>query len=319
MAQSNKKFLEDVFSALRETDAQGLNSNKGQDILGGLSGLKTVGALQRLAGLFKSYDDACYLEVGVFQGLSLLSVALDQPNVSCFGIDDFSILDPEQKNLALVKERMEKLNVENAILINEGFEEAFDHLDDYLQGRKIGVYFYDGAHDYRSQIMGLAFVQAYLHENCVLIVDDANYEFVRQSSVDFLKSFPSYKLAFEAYSPAHPANMDKATLQKHEAGWLNGINILVSDPDNLLPVMLPAVNPDKSLYVNDWLVHRHPLAHQAAEALDRLCDNSLSDGLGKSSGIENKSDAGGKTGTLFYNRNTFSEGLPESRFNAFKN
>ena len=310
MANNNKTFLEDVLTCVREANEQGLFSEKGLDALGGLSGLKTVGALQRLAGLASDQKDACYLEVGVFQGLTLLSVALSQSNASCFGIDDFSILDPDEKNLFLVNDRLEKLNVKNATLINEGFEEAFEHLDDYLKGRKIGVYFYDGAHDYRSQVMGLMLAQPHLHENCVMIIDDANYEFVRQSTVDFLKSFPEFKMVFEGYSPAHPANMDEAALKHHEAGWLNGINILVRDPGGYLPTMLPSVNPDKTLYVNDWLVHRHQLAELAPEALTQLHEKQkIGDGMGKDKGQKAK---------MFSDRNTFSNGLPEQNFNKLR-
>ena len=320
MAKNANNFLESVFACVREADEQGLHSEKELDLLGGLSGLKTVGALQRLTGLFSGQNDACYLEVGVFQGLTLLSVALSQPDVSCFGIDDFSILDPEKKNLSLVNDRLVELKVKNAALINEGFETAFEHLDDYLEGRKIGVYFYDGAHDYRSQVTGLMLVQPFLHENCVLIIDDANYEFVRQSTVDFLKSFTNFKMVFEGYSPAHPANMDEPTRKHHEAGWLNGINILVRDFENLLPNMLPPVNADKTLYVNDWLVHRHQLAELAPEALNvagAFCsddENNLKESKNnltqKCKKLENK------VLKYFKDRNVHSDNLPEGRFNT---
>ncbi len=319
MANNKKTFLESVITCVREADEQGLLSEKGLDSLGGLSGLKTVGVLQRLTGLFSDQNDACYLEVGVFQGLTLLSVALSQPGVSCFGIDDFSILDPDEKNFYLVNDRLEKLNVTNAALINEGFEEAFEHLDDYLKGRKIGVYFYDGAHDYRSQIMGLMLVQPLLHENCVLIIDDANYEFVRQSTVDFLKSCPDFKLVFEGYSPAHPANMDEATRKHHEAGWLNGINILARDTGNLLPDMLPPVNPDKTLYVNDWLVHRHRLAELAPEALNvagSICAGDVAEVDARNKLTSLYETEKNRFDTRHADRNLHNQGQPKSRLNS---
>lgn len=265
---STESFLKAVIGCLRQADHSGLVSDKGSAVLGGLSGRATVGALQRLVGLFEGDATACYLEVGVFQGLSLLSVAIEHPGFPCFGVDNFSILDPEGKNLGIVRERTAKLAATNATLVNQDFELALEQLSSHIGGRKLAVYFIDGAHDYRSQLVGLLLAKPHLHERAVIVVDDANYPDVRQSTRDFLLSHPEFKMVFEAYSPGHPANLDPETRARFEAGWLNGVNVLVRDPSNLLPVMLPPVTDSKHLYVNEWLVHRHPLAELAPEALE---------------------------------------------------
>jgi hypothetical protein len=61
-----------------------------------------VALLQRLAAARAGEASVCYAEVGVFQGLTMLSVALAAPGLACIGIDDFSILDPKGENLAVV-------------------------------------------------------------------------------------------------------------------------------------------------------------------------------------------------------------------------
>ncbi len=321
MAGESTDFLKKVFNCVHETEKAELLSDRGIDVLGGLSGSKTVGVLQRLTGLFADDGGACYLEIGVFQGLTLLSVAVNFPEFPCFGIDNFSILDPEGENLGIVQDRTAKLGVQNAVLINQDFEAALETLDDHLKGRKIGIYFVDGAHDYRSQLISLLLVQPYLLDNAVILIDDANYMFVRQSTRDFLITHPGYKMAFEAYSPGHPANLDAETLKSHEGGWLNGINILVRDPDVLLPDMLPPVDTDRTLYVNEWLVHRHQLAELAPGALNlaqAIChDDAAKEGQAKKELLEGFEKRRGDFDERYPDRNTYSAGLTGGRFNDF--
>ena len=320
MHQRPAEFLAAVLQCVRDCEESGLLFEDETGILDGLSGLKTIGALQRFCRLFQNDTSACYLEVGVFQGLSLLSVATNFPDLSCFGVDNFSILDPNGQNLEIVNSRIARLEAENVMLVNQDFEDALKLLPDYIQDRKIAVYFVDGAHDYRSQLVSLLLAQNHLHENAIIIVDDANYEFVRQSTKDFLSAFPDFKLLFEAYSPAHPANLPADELQKWEQGWLNGVNILVRDPAGLLPDMVPPVNPDRRLYVNDWLVHRHQFAALAPAALDlaqQVCGGSDNEPVTAKNVLKDQYEGlRDELGSLEKDRNTFSRDLTEGRLNA---
>lgn len=314
-------FLAKVLDCIREADVNGPLSDRGGAILDGLSGSKTVGALQRLTGLFADDPTACYVEIGVFQGLTLFSVAVNFPDFPCFGIDNFSILDPQGKNLGIVKDRKAKLKATNATLINKDFEAALETLDEYLGGRKAGVYFIDGAHDYRSQLIALLLAAPFLHERAVILIDDANYAFVRQSTRDFLVSHPGYKMIFEAYSPDHPANMAPQTLKQWEKGWLNGINILVRDPNGELPEMLPPTAPDHTLYVNDWLVHRHQFAELAPQALSLAQAVCRGDGAAEAMLRAELINCFNKMRDVLDlrrpDRNTYSAGLTEGRYNHF--
>ena len=320
MAISHRNFLEKVFAAVKGSEESGLLSDRRAEGLSGLSGLKTVGALQRLVRLFESDKAACYVEIGVFQGLTLVSTALEAPGLPCFGIDNFATLDPEGKNLSIVRDRMDKFVTTNATLINADFEDALENLDRHLGGRKIGVYFVDGPHDYRSQLVCLLLARNYLHENAVIVIDDANYADVRWSTRDFLLGHPEFKMIFEAYSPGHPANLTDTEKAKQEAGWLNGVNILVRDPDGLLPDMLPTVDGDRTLYFNEWLAHRLRLAELAPEAL-RLADAVCSgDGVAEATARETLVDRHANLKDRFkgrtQDRNMGSAGLSRGRFNA---
>lgn len=314
-------FYRQVIAAIADADQNGLVSDKGGDVLGGLSGRATVGLLQRLVGLVEDRKSLCYLEIGVFQGLSLLSVAIEHPEFTCFGIDNFSILDPKGENLGIVQDRTRRLAATNAHLINRDYEAALEHLTEHIGLRKVAVFFIDGAHDYRSQLMALLLIRPYLSERAVVIVDDANYFDVRQSTRDFLVSHPEFKMVFEAYSPGHPANLDDATREIHEAGWLNGVNVLVLDHENVLPVMLPRVEPlARDLYVNEWLAHRHRYAELVPQALD-LAAAVLSGSDMVAAASARITDAYAKDKPKFDarlpDRNLHCQGLAERRFTAW--
>ncbi len=314
-------FFRQVLAAIAEADRNGLVSDKGSSVLGGLSGRATVGLLQRLVGLVEDRKSLCYLEIGVFQGLSLLSVAIEHPEFACFGIDNFSILDPKGENLGIVQDRTRRLAATNAHLINRDYEAALEHLPEHIGARKVAVFFIDGAHDYRSQLMALLLIRPYLSERAVIIVDDANYFDVRQSTRDFLVSHPEFKMVFEAYSPGHPANLDDSTRETHEAGWLNGVNVLVLDHENVLPVMLPRVEPlARDLYVNEWLAHRHRFAELAPQALDLaaavLNGSDMVGPTDRITGAYAKDKA--KFDARLADRNLHCAGLPARRFTEWE-
>ena len=310
MAEDDTRHLTEILACVRAAETDGPLPHRAEALLGGLSGGKTVGVLQRLVD--RMSGDAVYLEVGVFQGLTLLSVAATHPRVRCLGIDNFSILDPEGKNLGVVRDRIAALGACNAALINEDFEVA---LEGY-EGRSVGVYFVDGAHDYRSQLMGLVLALPHLTDDAAIVIDDANYAFVRQATRDFLIGHPEYKMVFEGYSPAHPANMDPATRSRFENGWLNGVNILVRDPGDHLPVMLPPTEGDRTLHVNDWLVHRHGLAELAPQALALARAVATDDATAEAALRERIRHLYPKLSDRYADRNTYSAGLTEGRFNA---
>jgi hypothetical protein len=315
---TDRDHIERVIETIRDTEDNGLLFDRRADGLSGISGLKTVGLLQRLARLFADEAQACYLEIGVFQGLTLVSTALEAPELPCFGIDNFATLDPDGKNQSIVRERLDRFGAANATLIDADFEDALEGLEAHLGGCKVAVYFVDGPHDYRSQMVCLLAGLRHLHERCVIVIDDANYPDVRWSTRDFLTGNPEFKMVFDAYSPAHPANMTREEKPVFEAGWLNGVNILVRDPDGALPAMMPPIEPEeRTLYLNEWRAHRLRLAELAPEALalaDAVCAD---DGEAAAADLLRKKHADLKERfkDRFADRNTYSAGLAQARFN----
>lgn len=303
--------LRSLIQAIREAEQHGpLFEN---EVLTGFSGKKFFGALQRMARLLVT-PEQCYLEVGVFQGLTLLSVAKVLENGMAYGVDNFAFFDPDHKNLNIVKDRMQKLGITNAVLINEDYEDALENLDQFLKGKKVGLYFVDGPHDYRSQLMCLMLIQPYLAENCAIVIDDCDYQHVRQANRDFLQTFPEFKLVFEAYSPAHPHNLRGPELEEARNGWWNGINILVRDTKNEIVQSFPPTERSRTLFENDHTAHSAQFPAESPEAL-RLLRALKTLQLHKAlvfliQALFSKSKVRGK----FRSMNTFSDGLTKGRY-----
>lgn len=261
-------MINQFINAITESEYKGFLQEPNNKILTGYSGEKVIGCLQRLTSLFSQEKNICYLEVGVYQGLTLLSTALACPKVKCYGVDNFAQFDPKKENYGIVKERQNKLGINNIEIINKDYEDALEQLDKYIGERKIAVYFIDGPHDYRSQLMCLELALPYLHSNAVIIIDDCNYQHVRQANRDFLVTHPEYKLLFESYTKSHPNHMtDDENIQARK-GWWNGINILVKDINNSLTPMFPPTERDRTNFENEHHIHPHFLAKLAPDTLN---------------------------------------------------
>jgi hypothetical protein len=204
--------------------------------LSGFSGRKIIALLQNIACCLDQKNEV-YLEVGVFQGMSLVSVSKVFSGAT-FGIDNFSQFDPDKKNYDLIRNHCKKFELNNLNLLNFDFEVALKNLESHLDGKKIGLYFIDGPHDYRSQLMCLLLARPFLSEDAVIVVDDSNYRDVRQANDDFLSINTSFKLVCERYTTSHPSNMSTEEKVTAIDGWWDGINIMVNDNNYNLPTRM---------------------------------------------------------------------------------
>lgn len=265
-------FLSDMKDAIADAERDGrLLTLEG---VTGLSGDKLVGLLQRSARLAATRATACYLEIGVFQGLTLTSVAAAAPSLPCFGIDNFSQFDSDGRNKGITQERLSRHTKGNGHLINADFEDALLGLREHIHDQRIAVYFIDGPHDYRSQYLCLDFARPYLADDVVILVDDANYEHVRRATADWLKANQDFALLYESYSPSHPNNMNADTKAAAQAGWWDGINVIVRDPGHRFGRIYPPVADERERYFNDHLVHSARHAELAPRLL-QACTSPL--------------------------------------------
>lgn len=301
-------MINKIKNAINSSIADGLLSEE-KGILTGFSGEKMVGTLQRLSKTFLK-PETCYVEVGVFKGLTLLSVAKEIGDIKAYGIDNFAYFDKENKNFNIVKERISKLNLSNVEIINKDYEDALENLQNEIGEKKVGVYFIDGPHDYRSQLMCLALIKPYLAEDAIIIVDDCNYRHVRQANRDFLKTHPEFKLAFQSYTKIHPLNLSENERKNHIKGWWNGVNIIIKDKNNTLETEFPPTFRSRTLYENEHGIHatKHP---EVIPFLLKLT-NALAPVVYRFSKLSKKKDLiKGK----YKEMNTYGDNLPGDTFN----
>ncbi|MDF1572785.1 MAG: class I SAM-dependent methyltransferase [Bacteroidales bacterium] len=262
-----------IYNAIKNASEKPLETH---EILSGYSGEKLLATLMNLSR-YNLDDDKVYLEVGVFQGLSLLSVANSIGNNVAFGIDNFAFFDKDGKNESIVHSRIDKLNLKNVRLINQDYEDALENLGEYIGDKKVGVFFIDGPHDYRSQLMCLLLIKPYLSDDAVIIIDDSNYRHVRQANRDFLQTNNDYKLFFEAYTPSHPDNMSKVELEQAKHGWWNGVNVIVRDGHHQLQQKFPSTFRNRTLYENEHILHtaKYPTLNLKLSKYSRFLGNII--------------------------------------------
>ncbi|MFY7787565.1 MAG: class I SAM-dependent methyltransferase [Thermoflexibacteraceae bacterium] len=289
-------------------------------ILTGFSGKKMLNALQRFSQLYKGNTEVCYLEVGVFQGLTLLSVAASTANeLLCCGIDNFMHHDKDKKNFNIIQDRIQALALTQVQLLNDDYEEILENLSKHIGNKKVAVYFIDGPHDYRSQMMCLLLIKPFLAPNAVIIVDDANYRHVRQANRDFLVAHPAFKLLYETYTYTHPTNMPEDKKGVAREGWWDGVNILVYDTDNVLAPMLPQTHRPRELYENEHLIHPSGVAEVAPfllQSFRALMKLNVFTAV-KTFGVAVKKYYKGKMSERYAEINTYSDNL-STRMNELR-
>lgn len=310
MSLSPYHFANRVRNIIAEAKTQELLSEN--SLLTGYSGKCIIALLQRLCESFTD-QNRCYVEVGVFQGMTLLHAAAHCKSVA-YGIDNFAFFDPEGKNKSLVLSRMEQSGIKNAKLINQDYEDALEQLDQYLEGRKIGVYFIDGPHDYRSQLMCLQLAMPHLASDAVIVVDDCNYRHVRLANSDFLRTHPDFALVYESYTKAHPHNLNRSDFEDAVNGWWNGIHVLIKTP-GIRGSSLPQTTRSRVVYENEHLIQtiRYPLLMiQASRLITNLYKGQWYKFLKRVFWIRKQTKASNHEWVGKYDfMNTYSENLEE--------
>ncbi len=153
--------------------------------------------------------------------------------------------------------------------------------------------------------MCLLLIKPYLADNAVIVVDDSNYRHVRQANRDFLLTNQEFKLTYQTYTAAHPENLKKEARMEAEAGWWNGINVILKDNKGSFKPFYPPTLRNRQLFENDHIIHtvRYPEAVRKYSWLTNI--------LAKLRGGKFREELTGSYKVL----NTFSNDLNEVKFN----
>jgi protein O-GlcNAc transferase len=160
-----------------------------------------------------------YVEVGTYFGASLIG-AMRGNDGDFIAIDRFRFgpLEVRGKHLpaasrAGLEENLRRFGAGRATIL-EG--DSFEVLEGGALGdRRVGVYYYDGAHDYDSQVRGLRAVEPWLAPEALLVIDDHDWDDVGRATRDHLAEEPRARLLFEI--PGH---------ERDHPQWWDGVAVL---------------------------------------------------------------------------------------------
>ncbi len=196
-------------------------SQRFQPIVERVASLTRVHNLQLLNAAVDQLDPGeIYCEVGTYRGATLIGALLDHRDVVAVAIDNFSEFDQSGDGLTILNENLDAFDMRRQVhFFNDDFERVLLDPERPTQlQRPIGVYLYDGAHDYRAQLMGLLLIRPFLAERAIIVIDDANWQTVTQANRDFVTIEPRCKSELRLSTPCNG----------HEAFW-NGVEVLSWD------------------------------------------------------------------------------------------
>ena len=142
-----------------------------------------------------------YCEIGVGRGASFIAALLNNPEVSAYGIDNFSAFPQAEESLAIIAQNLNEFGVQDqVVLIQENFSEFFAQLKLIGNEERIGVYYYDAQEDYRSVLTSLLLVKYFLADRALIVIPNANLSQVQQAISDFIVSHDEAKILFDSSS-----------------------------------------------------------------------------------------------------------------------
>jgi predicted O-methyltransferase YrrM len=113
--------------------------------------------------------DECYCEIGTYLGKSLISAMLGNPERPVAACDNFSQFT-ETNSFDKLMTNLRKYKLDSKIqFLNGDFRTIISSRT--IQNR-VGLYFYDGAHDENSQYLGIRNIEPLLSDKALVIVDD---------------------------------------------------------------------------------------------------------------------------------------------------
>ena len=188
---------------------------------------ENVGHLLNLAVSFMEPEE-CYLEVGTWKGRTLSYAMHGNHEKEFYACDNFSDFtrpprwywpfgfgEPKKSLFRALKNASKNSRV---TFLEGDFRKVLPHFN-----KKLGVYFYDGGHNFKDQFDGLEFALPHMARQSVVIVDDTNpfekginESEAREANRQWLVSHREWHLLFDLQAPLPPRH----------AGWGNGVQVL---------------------------------------------------------------------------------------------
>jgi hypothetical protein len=128
--------------------------------------------------------ESVFLNVGVWNGFTLLAGMVGNEDRRSIGVDNFSEHGGPREAFL---ERFERIKGPN----DEFFELDYrDYFARVHQDAPIGFYIYDGGHSYDEQLLGLQLAEPHLVSGGLILVDDTNWDEPHRATLDFVEAHP---------------------------------------------------------------------------------------------------------------------------------
>lgn len=145
--------------------------------------------MRRLYNNLCNLPDVGYLEVGAFKGASLCAAACGNTNGVFYSIESFAqdfgsngVRDELLRNIEAARAKGSTIR-----LIEEDFWNLSEASKAELGLVRADVLMYDGEHSEKSQRKAMTALLPYMADACILIVDDASWDTVRDGTLKGLQ------------------------------------------------------------------------------------------------------------------------------------
>lgn len=164
----------------------------------GMSSIKKLRLLHLAYSCLEQNE--CYVEIGTYTGKSLISAVAHNVKRATYACDNFSEFnDTSSENILLAN--LEKYGIKNDVsFFNSDFRKI---LNERFINHPIGLYLYDGAHDFDSQYQAIKLAEHLLSDNALVLVDDWRFDddshsYAKAGTLKAVEeSTESYKLLYE--------------------------------------------------------------------------------------------------------------------------
>jgi FkbM family methyltransferase len=171
-------------------------SEQFQEILSLISEKTTAGVMQLLNWAVACMDkNEVYCQIGCGNGAAIIGAILNNTERHTWAVSDNTYSQTTEEYIEKLTGNLARFGVdENIIFCDQSFEDFFVDLKESDLKEKIGVIFYDGSHDYRSQLLFLNLVTPQLSDRAVIIIAQGNLEIVQQAVSDFIVCNPGFRV-----------------------------------------------------------------------------------------------------------------------------
>jgi hypothetical protein len=143
-----------------------------------MSRLPIAATLQRAVKQMSS--EHAFINVGVWNGFTMLSAMAGNEDKTCIGVDNFSEFGgPKEDFLTQFLTRRSRCHRFYDLDYRDFFAEGID--------QPLGAYLYDGEHSYANQYNGLMAADPFFVEGSVVVVDDTNLARARDATLQFVE------------------------------------------------------------------------------------------------------------------------------------